>query len=252
MRFTIRHRKDRVLRLPPKERNIITMTHDDTINTIKEHIKPLLDEMFPHLPQLADIEDWLSANPKAMLNVFAMHNSLSGLKQDRAIYHARWLSEDGPLLIWAVHRSMQDAMRKAFPTAAYIISGMTERAADTQIQRFMDGKTDILILSLRAASEGINLTRATQSLMTECDWTPARHLQAEDRANRIGSIKPLMVHYLVLQNSLDGILQKRLQDKQHLVSTIIDGNPETMFHNQVQGNREFIRMLAQQILLAIQ
>ena len=73
----------------------------------------------------------------------------------------------------------------------------------------MQGKTDLLCLSLRSAS-GLNLQRATCVVFGELDWSPAVHSQAEDRAHRIGQEDSLLCYYLVSPKGSDREMQDAL------------------------------------------
>ena len=80
---------------------------------------------------------------------------------------------------------------------------------DRAVERFMTGKTDVLCISLRAAS-GLNLQRATCVVFGELDWSPAVHSQAEDRAHRIGQEDSLLCYYLVAPQGSDAAMQEAL------------------------------------------
>jgi len=73
----------------------------------------------------------------------------------------------------------------------------------------MEGKTNLLCISLRSAS-GLNLQRATCVVFGELDWSPAVHSQAEDRAHRIGQEDSLLCYYLVSPKGSDRDMQDAL------------------------------------------
>ncbi|WP_229373123.1 DEAD/DEAH box helicase [Umezawaea beigongshangensis] len=61
----------------------------------------------------------------------------------------------------------------------------------------------VLILSLRAAGFGLNLTRATHVVHYDRWWNPAVEAQASDRAHRIGQTRTVTVHTLITERSIE-------------------------------------------------
>ena len=119
-----------------------------------------------------------------------------------------------------------------------------ERAADM----FMQGKTDLLCISLRSAS-GLNLQRASCVVFGELDWSPAVHSQAEDRAHRIGQKDSLLCYYLVSPRGSDRDMQDALGLKvSQFVSLMGDEAPEPEEQLMQQSYaRERIRRLVERL-----
>ena len=92
---------------------------------------------------------------------------------------------------------------------AFVTGRETAVKKEQSVQRFMQGKTDLCCVSLRAAS-GLNLQRATCVVFGELDWSPAVHSQAEDRAHRIGHEDSLLCYYLVAPAGSDHDMQEAL------------------------------------------
>ena len=119
-----------------------------------------------------------------------------------------------------------------------------ERAADS----FMQGKTDLLCISLRSAS-GLNLQRASCVVFGELDWSPAVHSQAEDRAHRIGQQDSLLCYYLVSPKGSDRDMQDALGLKvSQFVSLMGDAQPSSEDALMQQSfARERIRRLVERL-----
>jgi len=112
----------------------------------------------------------------------------------------------------------------------------------------MAGKTDLLCVSLRAAS-GLNLQRATCVVFGELDWSPAVHSQAEDRAHRIGQQDSLLCYYLVSPKGSDRDMQDALGLKvSQFVSLMGDREPTERQKLFVESEaRERIRALVKRL-----
>jgi SWI/SNF-related matrix-associated actin-dependent regulator 1 of chromatin subfamily A len=115
------------------------------------------------------------------------------------------------ILLFAHHHSVFDAYRKLLREYRPVFITGRENTAqkDAAVTAFMEGKTSICCISLRAAA-GLNLQAATCVVFGELDWSPAVHSQAEDRAHRIGQQDSLLCYYLVSSQGADAEMQEAL------------------------------------------
>jgi SNF2 family DNA or RNA helicase len=58
-------------------------------------------------------------------------------------------------------------------------------------------------MSLKAGGVGLNLTAADHVFIVDPWWNPAAEDQAADRAHRIGQTRPVQVHRLVAQGTVE-------------------------------------------------
>src|ERR1035437_9634125 len=78
---------------------------------------------------------------------------------------------------------------------------------------FQAGKIPELVCSISAAGVGITLTKASDMLFVETDWTPALITQAEDRCHRIGQENHVVCTTLIASGTLDEHIQSVLRKK---------------------------------------
>ena len=71
------------------------------------------------------------------------------------------------------------------------------------VRGFQAGEVPVFLLSLKAGGTGLNLTRADHVIHFDRWWNPAVEDQATDRAYRIGQDKPVQVHRLVTQGTIE-------------------------------------------------
>jgi SNF2 family DNA or RNA helicase len=92
-------------------------------------------------------------------------------------------------LVYAWHHDVHDIlMSRLAPYRPSLITGrQTASQKDWNVKKYINGVSDLLILSLRSAAglDGLQ-HRATCSVFAELDWSPAIHSQAEARIARIG------------------------------------------------------------------
>jgi len=115
------------------------------------------------------------------------------------------------VLLMAHHHVVMDIYKNELKAQHPLF--ITGRESETQkaqaVSSFMDGKANLLCISLRSAS-GLNLQRASCVVFGELDWSPAVHSQAEDRAHRIGQEDSLLCYYLVSPKGSDRDMQDAL------------------------------------------
>ena len=205
----LRRTKQEVLKeLPPKRRLVQELDWND---------KVYAKLMEPILPQLMrwKTDGTLTASSRAMLEESISQRARQATGVAKAPYvcqFVRALLEGGEqVLLFAHHHEVMDIYKKelhAF-SPGFITGRETSAMKDKAVERFMTGKTDVLCISLRAAS-GLNLQRATCVVFGELDWSPAVHSQAEDRAHRIGQEDSLLCYYLVAPQGSDASMQEAL------------------------------------------
>lgn len=204
----LRRTKEEVLtELPPKRRLVQEIDSDDKV--YRELMRPVMDKLGSLLALHPD------AKERAMLEEQVGRGERQATGVAKAPFVAafvRALEDSGEkVLLFAHHHAVMDIYRKEL--AAYRPVFITGRESTGQkeeaVARFMEGRTNLCVISLRAAS-GLNLQRASCVVFGELDWSPAVHSQAEDRAHRMGQKDSILCYYLVAPQGSDRDMQDAL------------------------------------------
>jgi len=124
-----------------------------------------------------------------------------------------------------IHTLLHKSLQEFSPVA--IIGGQTDSFRQSQIDKFQNGESKLMIAGLRAGNVGINLTRAKYVIFAELDWSPAIHRQAEDRLHRIGQKNTVFAYYLIGNGTLDDHVADILVDKSFEIDAIMDDTVDT-------------------------
>nr|WP_246025233.1 DEAD/DEAH box helicase [Saccharopolyspora antimicrobica] len=137
------------------------------------------------------------------------------------------VAEDGAVLVFTQYVQMARLLEKHLADLgipAQLLHGGTPVAQrDEMVRRFQAGQVPVFLLSLKAAGTGLNLTRADHVIHYDRWWNPAVEEQATDRAHRIGQRKPVQVHRLIAQGTVEERIAELLAHKQELADAIIGG-----------------------------
>ncbi|GLY42372.1 hypothetical protein Amsp01_083950 [Amycolatopsis sp. NBRC 101858] len=103
-----------------------------------------------------------------------------------------------------------------------LLSGESSPAKrQDMVDRFQAGEIPVFLLSLKAGGVGLNLTRATHVIHYDRWWNPAVEDQATDRAYRIGQDRPVQVHRLIAEGTLEERIAQVLEKKRGLAESIV-------------------------------
>ena len=94
---------------------------------------------------------------------------------------------------------------------------------DAQVAAFQSGDLPLFLISLKAGGTGLNLTAADTVIVYDPWWNPAVERQAMDRAHRIGQDKPVFVHRLIAENTVEAAIQRMQVRKQALADALFEG-----------------------------
>lgn len=102
------------------------------------------------------------------------------------------------------------------------IDGSTKNRGEL-VDRFQKEESlSVLLLSLKAAGTGLNLTAADHVFIIDPWWNPAIEEQAADRAYRIGQNNPVMVYRLVAKDTVEEKILLLKEKKKALASSVIE------------------------------
>ena len=103
------------------------------------------------------------------------------------------------------------------------------------VERFQGGEGEVFLISLKAGGTGLTLTGADIVIHYDPWWNPAAENQATDRAYRIGQDKPVFVHKLICQGTVEERIQQMQTRKDALATDLLSGatqqlslTPETL------------------------
>ncbi|MER7899496.1 SNF2-related protein [Streptomyces sp. NPDC096046] len=142
------------------------------------------------------------------------------------------LAEDGSALVFTQYVGMARLITTHLATRAVPVDllhgGTAVPERERMVDRFQAGSTPVLVLSLKAAGTGLNLTRAGHVVHFDRWWNPAVEEQATDRAYRIGQTQPVQVHRLITEGTIEDRIAEMLQSKRALADAILGSGESSL------------------------
>lgn len=135
------------------------------------------------------------------------------------------VAEDGSVLVFTQYVAMARLLDRHLTgrgIATQLLHGGTPVARrEEMVRRFQDGEAPVFLLSLKAAGTGLNLTRADHVIHYDRWWNPAVEDQATDRAYRIGQTRPVQVHRLIAEGTIEDRIATMLAAKRSLAEAVL-------------------------------
>ncbi|MFF8942771.1 SNF2-related protein [Streptomyces sp. NPDC014864] len=135
------------------------------------------------------------------------------------------LAEDGSALVFTQYVGMARLIASHLTARAVPVDllhgGTPVPERERMVDRFQSGAIPVLVLSLKAAGTGLNLTRAGHVVHFDRWWNPAVEEQATDRAYRIGQTQPVQVHRLITEGTVEDRIAEMLAAKRALADAIL-------------------------------
>lgn len=142
------------------------------------------------------------------------------------------LSEDGSAIVFTQYVGMARLITAHLSARAIPVEllhgGTPVPERERMVDRFQAGATPVLVLSLKAAGTGLNLTRAGHVVHFDRWWNPAVEEQATDRAYRIGQTQPVQVHRLITEGTVEDRIADMLESKRALADAILGSGESSL------------------------
>ena len=103
----------------------------------------------------------------------------------------------------------------------FLHGGVTAAGRERMVADFQAGVAPIFLLSLKAGGVGLTLTKATHVVHYDRWWNPAVEDQATDRAYRIGQDKPVQVHRLITEGTVEDRVAELINSKRALADAVV-------------------------------
>ncbi|MFI9219554.1 DEAD/DEAH box helicase [Streptomyces werraensis] len=159
-------------------------------------------------------------------------------------------AEGGAALVFTQYvtmaRLLERHLRDRGTPAALLHGGTPVARREELVRRFQDGEFPVFLLSLKAAGTGLNLTRADHVVHYDRWWNPAVEAQATDRAHRIGQTRPVQVHRLIAEGTVEDRIAALLEAKKELADTVLGSGEQalTELSNDELANLVELRSMA--------
>ena len=130
------------------------------------------------------------------------------------------------------------------PEVPFLHGGVTRSGRESMVEAFQHDPDapPVLLLSLKAAGTGLNLTAATHVLHYDRWWNPAVEDQATDRAYRIGQHRAVMVHKLVTVGTLEERIARLIDDKRALADAVLGDGESWLTELDDDTLRDLVRL----------
>ncbi len=149
------------------------------------------------------------------------------------------LAEGRRVLIFSQFTTMLALIEKALKERKTEYEKLTGETKDreTPVQRFQAGEVPVFLISLKAGGAGLNLTAADTVIHYDPWWNPAVEAQASDRAHRIGQTKPVFVHKLICEGTIEEKILALQQSKAAILEGLLGGKIEKLTLTQEDVKR---------------
>lgn len=229
--FVRRLKQDVLPQLPAKTRAIVPVELDNAAEyALAEHdLVAWLRSQPLDLGELdAKVAAALRAERLVRLNALKLLAARGKLTAALAWIHD-FCSSGERLVVFARHREVQQAVLERFPDALHILGADSPSARDAALQGFQAPDrvgNQVIVCSMEVAGQGLTLTRSSNVVFLELDWTPAKHDQAEDRCHRIGQLDAVNAYYLLAAETVDETIATLLERKRAVIEAVTDGREE--------------------------
>ncbi|MFI6761709.1 DEAD/DEAH box helicase [Micromonospora sp. NPDC050417] len=137
------------------------------------------------------------------------------------------LAEDGAVLVFTQYVAMARLLERHLTgrgiSTRLLHGGTPVERREELVEEFQGGGFPIFLLSLKAAGTGLNLTRADHVVHYDRWWNPAVEEQATDRAYRIGQTRPVQVHRLIAEGTVEDVIAQTIAEKRGLADAVLAG-----------------------------
>ena len=163
-----------------------------------------------------------------LVKLTVLRDAVSQMKYDAI---TDWLDQflqdgDEKVVVFAEHINFVEMLHERYgDLAVKVRGGVSNDDRMAAVERFQnDPSCRLFIGNMKAASEGLTLTAASDVVFCELAWTPAIHEQCVGRCyGRVNDLHGATAWYLLAENTIDEDIFDLLEKKKEIVDAVTDG-----------------------------
>jgi SNF2 family DNA or RNA helicase len=144
--------------------------------------------------------------------IYNEDGGITEVHTEKMDYMVDMVDEDTPTIVFYNFKHSLTRLKAAFPKAVVM-----DPNDPTMIKRWNDGKINMLLCHPKSAGIGLNLqcnvSDTAQVVWFDLPWSSEDYLQANARLFRQGQTKPVVIHHLCMEKSIDNQVMDVLQLK---------------------------------------
>lgn len=164
---------------------------------------------------------------EALVRFMTLRGIAARGKVAQAADFIRTVTDSGqPLVVFCSLHDIVDELRRLFPRAVTVTGRDSTVMKQAAVDAFQQGKSRLIICSIKAAGVGLTLTAASRVAFIEFPWTYADCQQCEDRCHRIGQRDNVTCYYLIGRGTIDRKLYQIIYDKRAVANQVMAADDE--------------------------
>lgn len=210
--YMVRHLKSEVLPHLKKQRIVMPVEVD-----LREYHREIAEYL----------KNRSNGNAVDLARLMGARKILANKKVEESIAFAKNLIlEDKKVVIVTCFTDVVKAVETAFKgNVVKLVGGMTDEAKDKAISEFQEGQPQVMVMNIVAGGVGVTLTKSSNMIINDFDWTPGNLTQAEDRICRGGQTQEFCnIYYLYAAGAdMDEVFADTLTEKFSTINDAVDG-----------------------------
>lgn len=226
-RYMLRKKKEDVIDLPSKI--IKTIKVDLSPKQLKIYKQAEKEYLNPKGDVIeSDVEKFIRLNQIVQNPAILDGQNVSSLT-DTAIEILQ--DNEGKFIIGCVFIGMSElvyeTIKKNFPKRdVYLVNGTinTKDRYET-IEKWKKSRDSIIVTTIRAMSEGLNLDICDNMMYLDYDWSNVANSQFSNRIHRMTSTRSKMYYHLIVKNTCSEYKYYKLMNEDHRMSKALNDTP---------------------------
>lgn len=186
--------------------------------------------------ELTDAEMRAHAPPqlkKSILNKLDLDNFITSSKVEKLTEMLKELGKGDKAIVFSQYTNMIDLvewrLKKARIKTVKLLGSMPLNMRRCMLDAFKhDASVSVILMSLKAGGEGLNLQVANNVFVLEPWWNPAVEAQAIQRAHRIGQTKPVRAVRFITKETIEEKMYQLQEKKQLVFDGTVDAKVEAL------------------------